>query len=122
MTNFIKFENKCLNNNCNDILGIDDSRAICLNCNLSYIISDTNNILEICLYDYISNRQISSVYFIYIEEYGLYIKPNMQNINLINEIVCDLNIKKFIDIQNIISNLYDLNKLAKKLIDLEIFQ
>ena len=122
MVDYIKFENKCLNKNCSNILNINDSRAICLNCNLAYIISYRNNILEIYLDNAINSTQINVIYFVYIEEYGFYTKPSIQNINLINETICNLNIEKFIDIQNVINNLYDLNKLAKKVIDLEFFQ
>lgn len=122
MVDYIKFENKCLNKNCNNILNLDDSRAFCLNCNLVYIVSDRNNVLEIDLNDNINNTQINLIYFVYIREYGLYIKPSIQNINLIDKVICELNIAKSIDIQDAINNLYSLNKLTKKIIDLELFQ
>lgn len=122
MVNCIKFENKCLNRNCNNILDVDCSKAFCLACNLEYTISIDNNILEIFLDNYISNIQVTVIYFIYIMEYGFYAVPSMPNINLINEVICDLNIVKAIDIKDVINNLYNLNKLAKKIIDLEIFE
>lgn len=122
MVDYIKFENKCLNKNCNATLEVVDSRAFCLDCNLIYIISDRNNVLEVFIYNNFNNIQFSIIYFTYISEYGLYFMPNVPSISLINKVICELNIAKSIDIQDAINNLYSLNKLTKKIIDLELFQ